>query len=233
MTGDSDSISIERCTTHETEAFLDLYVDLFYEREPLTGCIGFTKEQMAFVARNLYAGSNNLLSQGLCWIARDRTEENRGVGIIACDDPVAAGELRIPEGISEMDAEKIMVAMGLLEEIGRPMKERLAQGEGTCLHVAAVGVAPEYEGAGIATRLLQTALSEAGSRGFRYVFAECTSPASRRLHEKAGFTCLHRVSVSSFTQNGRTPMPDCDLDIDLMVKSLDEGVITGAETVSR
>jgi len=163
-------------------------------------------------------GENNLLSHGLCWIARDRSQENHPVGIICCDDPVSAGELQIPEVLTGEDREKISVIMGLLEEVSRPMQEFVGQGGGVYFHVAAFGVLHEYVGRGIATRLLETALQEARSRGFKYAFVECTSPASRMLHEKAGFHSLHSVSVGSFAMNGRRPLPTCDLEIHLMQK---------------
>ncbi|RQD80802.1 MAG: GNAT family N-acetyltransferase [Methanocalculus sp. MSAO_Arc2] len=223
MASETHSIGIDRYLPHEFDTFLNLYVDLFYGREPLTTCIGFDKEQMIFITQHLYAGENNLLSQGLCWIARDRSQGDRPVGIIVCDDPVVAGELQVPENLTRQELERISVATGLLEEIGRPMKEMFELGEGSCLHVAAVGVAPEYGGMGIAKGLLQTALSEAGARGFRYAFAECTSPASRMLFEKGGFTRIHSVSVSTFEMHGRRPLPDCDLEIHLMQKVLIEG----------
>ena len=84
---------------------------------------------MGFITQNLDTGENNLLSQGLCWIARDRSQENCPVGIIACDDPVAGGELQITEGLPGEDKEKISVVTGLLEEVSRPMQEIFGQGK--------------------------------------------------------------------------------------------------------
>ncbi|MCP1662470.1 MAG: GNAT family N-acetyltransferase [Methanocalculus sp. MSAO_Arc1] len=226
MTGEhnpiANGIAIDRFLVHDFDSFVPFYIDIFYDREPLGQCIGLSREQMDFITRTLYGRGSNFLSQRLSWIARDCSQENRPVGIIACDDPVATGELQMSEDLNSQDLERISVAMALLEEISRPMQEIFAQGEGVCMHVAAVGVAPEYQGAGIATRLLQTALSEAKKRGFRVAVAECTSPGSRMLFEKAGFARIHALSVSEFEIQGRRPLPDCNLEIHLMQKILDE-----------
>jgi GNAT superfamily N-acetyltransferase len=215
-------IAIDRFSGNEFDPFVPFYIDIFYDREPLAQCIGLNREQMGCITRNLYGGENNLLSQGLCWIARDRSQENCPVGIIACDDPVAGGgELQMPRDLTGEDREKISVVAGLLEEVSRPMQELFGQGEGVCLHVGAVGVLSEYVGMSIATRLLETALQEAESRGFRYAFSECANPASRMLHEKAGFHSMNCISVSSFTLNGWRPFAHCDLEIHLMQKVID------------
>ena len=117
----------------------------------------------------------------------------------------------------------VSVVAALLEELRSPVKQRLGLGEGLNLHVAALGVAPGYEGKGIARRLLQSALSAAYDRGFQYAFSECTSAPSRMLHEKCGFEHLNSISVGAFVLNGRRPFMGCDVDIHLMRKMLDQG----------
>lgn len=215
-------IAIDRFVGHEFDPYIQFYIDLFYDREPLGQCVGLSREHMEFITRNLYGGENNLLRQGLCWIARDLSRESCPVGIIACDDPVAGGELQMPEDLTAEDAEKLSVVVGLLEEVSRPMQEHFGQGEGVCLHVGAIGVLPEYGGQGIATRLLEAALQEAESRGFLYAFSECTSPVSRIVHEKAGFRSKNSIPLSSYTMDGRRPLPHCDMEIHLMQKALNE-----------
>ncbi|WP_255331738.1 GNAT family N-acetyltransferase [Methanocalculus taiwanensis] len=217
----ASGITIDRFSGVDFDPYIQFYIDIFYEHEPLGNCVGLSREQMEYITKNLYCGEKNLLSQDLCWIARDRSKESRPVGIIACDDPVAAGELEMPQDLTGEDAEKISVVAGVLEEVSRPMQELFGEGEGVCLHVAAIGVLHEYKGRGIAFRLLQAALQDATSRGFRYAFSECANPASRMLHEKAGFRSINSISLSSYTIGGRRPLAHCDLEIYLMKKVLD------------
>ncbi len=95
--------------------------------------------------------------------------------------------------------------MALMGEVRKPVKERIGSEASKCLHVAAVGVAPGYEGAGIATNLLQTALEHATAREFTHLFSECTSRRSRRCHERLGFQFLHSVAVGEFSVDGVRP----------------------------
>jgi GNAT superfamily N-acetyltransferase len=224
MQGDSHSISIDRVHAHEIDVLLNLYVDLFHNREPFTKCVGFSRERMISIARTMYAGSySNVRSQGLCWIARDHAEARRGVGFIVCDDPAAAGAQRLPENLDSQEAEIVSAVVALLDEIRSPIKQTLGVGNGVNLHIAAVGVAPGYEGKGIARRLLQSALSAAYNLGFQFAFSECTSVASRMLHEKCGFEHLNSATVSAFVLNGRRPFAGCDCHIHLMRKILNNG----------
>ncbi len=222
MDQDTDSILIEQARAEEIDAVLSLFVDLFFDREPLTKRLGLSRERIISIAGAMYARSNNnVLSQGLCWTARDRAEADRGVGFIVCDDPVATGAPRLPEDLTEREAEMVSAVGALLEEVRGPVKDRIGTEAGKCLHIAGIGVAPGYEGRGIAGRLLRTALQAAGARGFRNVLSVSTSRASRRLHEKFGFECLNSVSARSLVVNGRHPFPDRDLELYLMWKVFD------------
>ncbi len=214
-------IHIEPVLPVETEALLDLYVDLFFDREPLTKCMGLRKERMASIARSMYLASDeNPISQGLCWLARDGNAGNQAVGFIVCDDPFAEGHASVPENLTEEEMAKVSALQALMEEVRSPLQDRGPLGAGQCLHIAAMGVAPGYEGAGIATRLLQTALVEGKAFGFMHAFAECTSIASRKCHEKNGFRNLHAVAGDTFSWNGKKPFAGRDMDIYLLWKDL-------------
>lgn len=221
MFKDNHAIRVDRVRPDETEALLSLYVDLFYDREPLTKCLALSRERMISVARSLYTGANtNPVSRGFCWIARDLAVATREVGFIVCDDPAAENDHQVPEDLTDQERVKISALLALMEEIRKPRKERIGSEKGRCLHIAAIGVAPGYEGSGIATSLLQTALADATTRGFAHAFSECTSIASRKCHERSGFQTLHSVDVKDFAVNGEFPFTGCDLEISLLWKDL-------------
>ena len=217
-------IEIDRVDADGIDELLNLYMDLFHDREPLTKWIGFSRERMASIARAMHASSDydHFPQQKPCWIARVDGEENRNVGFIVCDDPAVEGNPSLPDDLTEQEKEKVLAITALLEEIRRPVHDWITMGAGKCLHVSAIGVAPGCEGKGIAKRLLQTALSDAGRSGFQVVFSECTSRASRMLHEKLGFECLKSVSPQTLVVNGEKPFADCDLELFLMEKRFDE-----------
>ena len=221
MDRDGHDICIESVRPDDIEALLELYVDLFYDREPLTKCMALGKERMVSIARGMYLGSaDNPISQGLCWIARDGNAGNRAVGFIVCDDPFAEGHVSVPENLTEEEMAKVSALQALMDEVRSPLQDRGPLAAGQCLHIAAIGVAPGYEGAGIATRLLQKALVEGKALGFMHAFAECTSVASKRCHEKNGFANLHGVATDTFTWHDKKPFAGRDLDIYLLWKEL-------------
>ncbi len=229
MRKEDSSIKIERVSEHQIEEVLNLYADLFHDREPLTKRLGFGRERMIAIARAMHGPEE--LSRTLCWIAKDCADADRGVGFIVCDDSAAGAPQGIPEGLTESETEMVSALAALLEELYAPLKERTGSEKGVSLHIAAIGVAPLYEGMGIAGRLLQAALEEAEARGFRCAAAECTSPASRALHEKCGFTTLRTLSVADFELDGKRPFADCDFDIHLVRKGLGERKSTSADSI--
>ncbi len=223
MRESSERIRVDRARADEVETLLQLYVDLFCDREPLTQCFGFSRQSMLSIARSMHGEADvTCVSQGLCWIARDRLSAHREVGFIVCDDPVSEGNQPLPGGLTEQEEAILPGIMALMEEIRRPVKERIGPDPGTCLHIAAVGVAPGYEGCGIATNLIHTAISAATARGFTHTFSECTSIASRACHEKLGFQPLHHVAVNQFSFGGSCPFPDSSVDVWLLWKDLVE-----------
>lgn len=220
MHRDKHTIRIDRVRSDEVETLLKLYADLFFDREPLTKCLGFSRDRMIAIARSMHTGADaNPISRGLCWMARDHAAR-RDVGFIACDDPAEEGNPQVPDNLTIQEKENISAMMALLEEVRKPVIGRIGSEAGKCLHIAAIGVAPGYEGAGIATDLLQTALDGAIARGFVHAFSECTGIASRKCHEKAGFQNLHCVAVNSFSVNGACPFSSSDIDVCLLWKDL-------------
>lgn len=219
MPKDSAAIRILPVDPNETELLLKLYVDLFHDREPLTKCMGLSKERMISLARSMYLGSEkNPVAQGGCWMARDDAAAGQAVGFIVCDDPFAAEHASIPDDLTDGEMENLLALQAFLDEVRRPLTEWGTLTSGQYMHIAAIGVAPGYEGCGIATRLLQTALAGAFARGFAFVFAECTSVGSKRCHEKNGFRNLHAVAGDTFAYKGKKPFAGRGLTVFLVGK---------------
>jgi ribosomal protein S18 acetylase RimI-like enzyme len=221
MCADKREICIDRFHPDETETLLSLYIDLFYDREPLTKCIGLGRERMIEVARSIYLqASADPVARWFCWIARDHTAANKPVGFIFCDDPAAQGNQHNPENFTNLEQENFSVLLDLMQAIRKPEKDRIGTQAGRCLHIAAIGVSPGYEGAGIATKLLQIALADATTRGFAYAFSECTNIASQKCHEKNGFKNIHSISVKDFLKNNPNSFLGSDINICLLWKDL-------------
>lgn len=220
MSTSCSRFAIEAVKPEETDVLLRLYVDLFHDREPLTACLGFGKERMAAIVSAMHLGKHDALARKLHWMAKDHEAGGRAIGCIVCDDPADPDAEQLPPDLTEQELTIIPAVVAFLSAVRAPAGARISNQMGECLHVAAVGIAPGYEGAGLATRLLQTALSEARTRGFRHAFAECTGPASRRCHQKCGFASLHNVLGDVWAYNGTHPFAGYRIDCHLMWKDL-------------
>lgn len=218
------AIRIGRLQSGEIETLLNLYVDLFHDREPLTRCIGLSRERMQEFARAMYStDESDSRTQRLAWLARADIAGNDAAGFILCDDPAAEGsEPALPDNLTEHEREQVSFLLTLMESVRKPKQAQIQSHAGKCLHIAAIGVASGYEGTGIATRLLQTALADAVAQGFTCAFAECTSNASRRCHEKSGFRCLHSVDMSAFTTKSMRLESGTELELHLLWKELSD-----------
>ena len=219
--GMKDCIGIEPVRPGQTEMLLGLYAALFFDREPLTRYFELDKEWMISIARQMHAEpENNPVEKGLCWIAKDTSQAGRVAGFIACDDLAANIEPTFPDNLIDKDQEKLSSMMRLLGAIREPCMDRIAAGEGTCLHIAAIGVVPEYEGQGVAARHLERAINEAARRGFIGAYAECTSPASLKCHEKVGFTNIHSAPLKEVRIDGACPYADSDIRVTIAWRKL-------------
>lgn len=221
MLNADQAIAIARMQEHEFESLLSLYVDLFHDREPLTRCLGLSRHRLSALARAIYGGQiSRLLSQELCWIAKDPAAANRAVGFLLCDDPTLGHPHELFKDLPEQEAQRIAAVIALLEELSAPVRSMFELANGEVVHVAAVGVAPGYEGQGLGRRLLHAVIRQADDRGFHFALSECTSVASRKLHEHCGFEQINSIRIGAFELNGQRPFAHCAGEVFLMRKIL-------------
>ncbi len=201
-------LRIARVPPEKAGALLDLYVDIFHDREPLTRHLGSSRARMRGLARSLYLDPE-MPSYGRrqWWEARDRDAAGPRIGLLVGEDLVADAMTDPPPGMTPEERKAFPSMMALFEAIRQPLADRTLR-EGECFRVAAVGVVAGHEGRGVAARLLEAALERARDMGFRHAMAECTGPASRRCHERCGFRSLLAVEYASFEYEGQRPFAD-------------------------
>jgi GNAT superfamily N-acetyltransferase len=216
-----DHIAIGPARPEEAEALLQLFVDVFHNREPLTTAVGFSRRRMLELGRSVYLGpGREALEKGLWWMARDSSRGDALAGFAVCNDLAADVHQQVPRDMTAEEADRVAAFVALQQELHRPLAERFDFAPGHCLHISALGVAPAYEGRGLATRLLSAVLDRARAAGFQSAVAECTGPASRKCHEKCGFASLHRVRPCEFDLQGTRPFADITDDYHLMFRHL-------------
>ncbi len=216
-----DNIAIGPARPEEAETMLQLFVDIFHNREPLTAAVGFSRRRMLDLGRSVYLGpGRQALENGLWWMARDTSRGGDPAGIAVCNDLLAETHQEVPPATTAAEEERMAAFGALQRELHRPLTERFDFAPGQCLHVSALGAAPGYQGRGLATALLAAALKGARELGFQYATAECTGPASFRCHEKCGFASLHCIRPCEFEFLGKRPFADIKDKVHLMFREL-------------
>ena len=214
-------VVISPVNADETEDILNLYARIFSEREPLMRGLGFSADRIAEIARVLYMNRNNdSLNKGLWFKATGENDSNAPAGFVVCSDLTAESPTEPPRGMTPEEMAKVPSIMALLEAIRRPLDERYSLEPGDCLHISALGVAPGWEGMGVATKLLAAALERGSELGFKYAASETTSPPSRRCHEKCGFRSLGSLVFEEFEFEGERPFKHIEGECHLMVREL-------------
>ncbi len=217
----ASEISVTPARQTEIDEVLRLYAWAFHGREPLMNYLGFSEERMVSIARALYANrTNDLLEEGLWLIARDMGTAGAPAGFIISSDLLTDKPTELPEGMTTEEKAKVPPILALMEKLRRPVNERFSLKKGECLHIAALGIVPGYEGLGIATQLLETVLARARGFGYLYAASECTGPASRRCHEKCGFRSLVAVAYAGFLFERERPFGDVPGECHMMWREL-------------
>jgi len=198
-----EDFSYELLTGETIEEMAVLVSGEYVTDEPMYMVLGIQPAEYTPLARIFLPWCAH---EGLSFIARHRAT-GRGAGFVLATDLVHEpyGSLREQYRATEGFWEKIMHERAFLDELEEPYLERERPGKGKILHVTALGVRKEYQGRGLATRLISTAVQHGEKKGFRKALADCTGPASLRAHEKCGFRPAGSLDYRSFTRNGEYP----------------------------
>jgi ribosomal protein S18 acetylase RimI-like enzyme len=201
-----------------TESYVEsaarLYTEVFLADEPTSHRHALDPALFLPYAR-FYVGS--LVRKDLSFLIRDDTT-NELAGFIFCfdltDDPENEGAVMV-EFIAHFKEAVAMIHE--LEDRHINLKEIEA---GSVLHIFQIGVSREYRETGIARAMIHRVLAHARERGFRQVIADCTSPASKRVFERCGFSELGFSPYEAFSMDGVWFFTGLPGGISLMVKNI-------------
>jgi len=213
-----EDFSYELLTLDTVDEMAVLVSGEFVTDEPMYMALGILPAEFLPLARIFVPWCAR---EGLSFLARDRAT-GRGAGFVLATDLVHEpyGSLRDQYSASDHFWEKIMHERAFLDKLEKPYLEREKPGKGKILHVTALGVQKEHQGKGLATRLIRTALWHGEEKGFRKAIADCTGPASLRVHEKCGFTVAGSLDYRSFEGNGEYPFAGLQGACSLVEKEL-------------
>jgi ribosomal protein S18 acetylase RimI-like enzyme len=196
------------------ESAARLYTEVFLADEPTSHRHALDPALFLPYAR-FYICS--LVRKDLSFLIRDATT-NELAGFIFCfdltDDPENEGAV-MAEFIAHFKEAVAMIHE--LEDRHINLEEIKA---GSVLHIFQIGVSRQYREMGIARAMILRVLAHARERGFRQVIADCTSPASKRVFERCGFSELGFSPYEAFSMDGVWFFTGLPGGISLMVKNI-------------
>lgn len=163
-----------------------------------------------FLGYLTYVSSENV-QNALGYVALNENDEVIG-GVLCCD---LNGALSF-EGADEDSM------MAILKLLNSKYFENLMVEEKAYLQVKFIGVHTDYVGQGVATSLINAALENALSLGFKFAQAESAGSRSQWVFEKKGFVAKAEVKYDEFIFNDTKPFPSTEdhQSIKLMIKEL-------------
>ena len=159
----------------------------------------------------------SLVRKDLSFLIRDDTK-NELAGFIFCFDLTDD-----PEKESAVMAEFIAhfkEAVAMIHELEDRHISLEDIEAGSVLHIFQIGVSRQYRETGIAQAMIRRVLAHAREIGFRQVITDCTSPASKKVFERCGFSELGFSSYETFSMNGVRFFAGLDGGISLMMKNI-------------
>ena len=201
-------------TESDVESAARLYTEVFLSDEPTSHRHALDPALFLPYAR-FYI--RFLVRKDLSFLSLDETT-NELAGFIfsfdLTDDPENEGAVMV-EFISHFKE-----AVAMIHELEDRHLNREQIKTGSVLHIFQIGVSRKYRQTGIARAMIQRVLAHAQEHGFRQVIADCTSPASKRVFEKCGFSEMGFSPYEAFSMNGVRFFAGLDGGISLMVKKI-------------
>lgn len=207
---------LEPLRLEDVPAAAALIVRAFLAHEPTSRCLGLVEEVLLPFTR---AYCQRAAEEGLGVVAREAGTGDL-LGALACLDLLEDVRDRWPElQDSRFDAK--LPDLAFMATLEGPFTIEQGYVPGQCAHVAQVAVAEGAGGRGLAQALIGRACELARERGYSRIAAVCTTDASRRAHEKAGFQVVRTLRYDAHEYEGRRVFASLEGSCALLVRRLD------------
>ncbi len=195
---EKDGILYKLLEAKESAETQKLIVDIFVEDEYLTRESGITKKEFAIFAKDY---CDYTIIHKLSFIAIDQNT-NDVIGFIIAEDPYGKDAIDPNKFLTVSD--HFIPFNAILEELHHCFLN-IPKKEGVCYHSFLWGIKLSHRRRGILRYM--NALSEqyALARGFKYVLVEATSPPTKFLCDKDGYTNLGNIPYQDYVLNGKKP----------------------------
>lgn len=199
---------IHSITETYLEQLLQLHIDAFLEREPVTIALGVSARHFAESKRQ------ELLMSIRKAYAIGAFDDNKLIGFIICShDAYSPERPQMPEEFQKLS--------DAFKKLDAPLNKKPYVGK-KLFHLETIGVDEAYAGHGIGSDLVKKAVEIARKDNFAYAYAECTNIRSVRNMINNGFQIIHHYP---WQESGIKEFENIEGNFSLTVKSF-EKIIT-------
>lgn len=165
---------VKQATPEQIEEILDIQVEAFLKREPMTMALGMGEESYRQGMKWMFEHGIRL---GLLFVAVEE-EQGKVIGLIACYPSNFLNTVEVPEEMVKGNEAAYAASAGLFEIIDAKLEKLPGFQEGKYLHLYYAATHKDYGRCGIATALVGKMLSYGKEQGFTHAYGETTNPKS-------------------------------------------------------
>ena len=206
-------------TPGDVDQAMEVSLDVFLHEEPITRSLGFDRAEVEPLARRM---AEHSFKTGVSLFARNDTD-GRIVGFIFCDDLADSAAERVLTEAPAGFHDRYAPAHVMLEQLRQPLFASTPPQAGEACHIGLLGTLPDWRRSGVGGSLVEAAVTQAAAKGFKLIFAECSSPASVRCHARCGFNPEGGIRYGDFEFRGQRPFAGLEGACVLMARRLDAG----------
>ncbi|MEG0323126.1 MAG: hypothetical protein RR547_11445 [Raoultibacter sp.] len=186
------SYHTKAATMDQMEGILDLQVEAFLNREPMTMALGMDEQSYRESMRWMF---EKAVERGSLFVAvEDGTDLVVGLGayypsnILEIEAP--------PESIVKGHEEAYAASGALFDRIDKKLADIPAFREGKCIHAYYLATHKDFARCGIASAIDECAMAYAKEQGYTHVYGEATNIKSLNIFLKKGGVVIDRVEYA-------------------------------------
>ena len=183
---------------NESEETQKLIVKIFVDDEYLTRESGLTYDEFSFLARDY---CEYTIKKKLSFIAIDQ-QSQQVIGFIIAEDPFTKDTIN-PDKFVEV-SEHYIPFNAILESLHEHYLN-IPKEPGSCYHSFLGGMVSDFRRRGILRQMNIYSEEYALKQGFKWILVEATSPATKFLCDKDGYTNLGNIPYADFKLHNSYP----------------------------
>ncbi|MFB8794904.1 MAG: hypothetical protein U7126_11950 [Microcoleus sp.] len=193
---EKDGIVYEILQSQDLSSTIECLATVFPGSEPLTHCLGITKEYYYPVAEIV---CHKAVEDGLSHIAKD-AQTGEVVGFRISEDLHTREDKSYQDKFNEF--EKFLPISSLVESLQSQYLQDKVLSKGQMLYHSLLGVDPRYQNRQIPKYLYDENIDHAKNQNFSRIITEATGMVSQRLCSRFGFKEILSINYQDYEYEG-------------------------------